>query len=100
MSSSIYFVMAKKEKSSKPSLVKTQMFVKFVQDVTPEVLADVISQAEAAELRGISRASINELVVRGRLSVVPVGGRRFVLRSEVENFRDARTRSGGAGAAG
>lgn len=49
-------------------------------------LKDLISQAEAAEIRGVSRASINELVKRGRLRSVEIGGKTFLYRSEVESF--------------
>ena len=49
-------------------------------------LEDLISQAEAAEIRGVSRASINELVKRGRLRSVDIAGRTFLYRSEVESF--------------
>jgi excisionase family DNA binding protein len=48
--------------------------------------ADLISQAEAAELRGVSRASINELVKRGRLKYVEVGGKPYLYRAEVLSF--------------
>lgn len=47
------------------------------------LLDELISQAEAARLRGVSRQAIRKLVEAGRLSVVSVGGRRFVRRSEV-----------------
>ena len=49
-------------------------------------LDDLISQADAAELRGVSRASINELVKRGRLRSVEIGGKVFLYRSEVIAF--------------
>jgi excisionase family DNA binding protein len=49
-------------------------------------LDDLISQAEAAEIRGVSRASINELVKRGRLRTAEIGGKIFLYRSEVESF--------------
>jgi excisionase family DNA binding protein len=49
-------------------------------------LNDLISQAEAAELRNVTRASINELVKRGRLRTVQIGGKAFLYRSEVLNF--------------
>jgi excisionase family DNA binding protein len=49
-------------------------------------LDDLISQADAAELRGVSRASVNELVKRGRLRTVEIGGKIFLYRSEVEKF--------------
>lgn len=46
-----------------------------------------ISQAEAAEIRGVSRQSISELVSRGRLSVLEVGGKKLLDRHEVETFQ-------------
>jgi hypothetical protein len=49
-------------------------------------LEDLISQADAAKLRGVSRASINELVARGRLRSVDIAGKVFLYRSEVEAF--------------
>ncbi len=47
---------------------------------------DLISQAEAAKLRGVSRASINELVTRGRLKTVEIGGKPYLYRAEVKAF--------------
>jgi len=47
---------------------------------------DLISQAEAAQLRGVSRASINQLVARQRLRSVVVGGKPYLFRAEVLNF--------------
>jgi excisionase family DNA binding protein len=54
----------------------------------PELLdpSDLISQVDAAELRGVTRASINELVKRGRLRAVEIGGKTFLYRSEVVQF--------------
>jgi hypothetical protein len=49
-------------------------------------LDDLISQADAAKLRGVSRASINELVARGRLRSVDIAGKVFLYRSEVKAF--------------
>ncbi len=51
---------------------------------------DLISQAEAARIRGVSRASINELVKRGRLRAVPVAGKVLVYRSEVKGFQEEK----------
>ena len=53
-------------------------------------LADLISQAKAAKLRGVSRASINELVARGRLQTVEIAGKVFLYRSEVEAFEPSK----------
>lgn len=49
-------------------------------------VGDLISQAEAARLRGVTRAAIQDLVRRGRIRFVEVGGRSLVYRSEVENY--------------
>lgn len=50
-------------------------------------MADLISQAEAARLRGVTRAAIQDLVRRGRIRSVNVGGRSLVYRSEIENYQ-------------
>jgi excisionase family DNA binding protein len=49
-------------------------------------LNDLISQAEAARIRAVSRAAICDLIRRERLRSVSVGGRELVYRSEVEAF--------------
>ena len=49
-------------------------------------LEDLITQAEAARLRNVSREAIYGLVARGKLNVVEIGGQKFVRRSEVENY--------------
>lgn len=49
-------------------------------------VADLITQQQAAEIRGVTLASINELVQRGRLRTVEMFGRKLVFRSEVESF--------------
>lgn len=49
-------------------------------------LEDLITQAEAARLRGVSREAIYGLVARGKLQTVEIGGQKFVRRSEVENY--------------
>lgn len=51
-----------------------------------DVMSDLISQAEAARIRGVTRAAIRDLIRRGRLRSVTVGGRELVYRSEAENF--------------
>jgi excisionase family DNA binding protein len=47
---------------------------------------DLITPAEAARIRGVTRSAITDLMKRGRLNVVEVGGRSFVQRTEVEKF--------------
>jgi excisionase family DNA binding protein len=49
-------------------------------------MTDLISQAEAARLRGVSRAAIQDLVRRGRVRSVNIGGRSLVYRSEIVNY--------------
>jgi hypothetical protein len=49
-------------------------------------LKDLISQAEAARIRGVTRAAIRDLISRGRLVPVEIAGRLFVSRAEVESF--------------
>jgi excisionase family DNA binding protein len=49
-------------------------------------LDDLVTQAEAAKLRGVTREAIYNLVARGRLQTVEIGGQKFVRRSEVLNF--------------
>ena len=53
-----------------------------------DLVDDLISQAEAARLRDVSRASINDLIKRGRLSTTIIAGRVLVRRSEVMNFQE------------
>lgn len=49
-------------------------------------LSDWISQAEAAELRGVSRQAISKLIRTGRLRTIDAGGHALVSRSEVLGF--------------
>ena len=49
-------------------------------------LSDVVTQADAAKLRGVSRAAISDLIKRGRLTKVDIGGKIFLYRSEVSRF--------------
>jgi len=49
-------------------------------------LDELITQAEAAEIRRVAPQSISDLVRRGRLKTVTIGKRKFLFRSEVEKF--------------
>ncbi len=51
-----------------------------------EDLNDLITQAEAARIREVSREAIADLIARKRLQTVEIAGQRFVKRSEVESF--------------
>ncbi|MDT5120673.1 MAG: hypothetical protein QOC96_155 [Acidobacteriota bacterium] len=50
------------------------------------VMSDLISQAEAARIRGVSRAAIRDLIRRKRIRSFNLAGRELVYRSEVESF--------------
>jgi excisionase family DNA binding protein len=47
---------------------------------------DLISLAEAARLRGVSRQAIDDLVKRGKIQTVEIAGRRLVNRQDVEGY--------------
>lgn len=49
-----------------------------------------ISQAEAAELRGVSRQAINELVQKDRFETLEVAGRKLVRRQDVVDYEPKR----------
>lgn len=51
-----------------------------------EELIDLITQSEAARLREVSPEAIAGLIRRGRLTVIELGGHKFLRRSEVVNF--------------
>lgn len=48
---------------------------------------DLVSQAEAAQLRGVTRAAISDLIKRHKLRSLAVAGRTLVFRSEVESYQ-------------
>ncbi len=58
--------------------------------MSTDFLADLISQAEAARLRGVSRQAIAKLVRQGKLRTYTVAGRQLVRRSEVMNYEIKR----------
>lgn len=49
-------------------------------------LKDLITQKEAAEIRGVTIQAINFLMRRGKLRTVEIAGKKFLLRSEVERY--------------
>lgn len=50
-------------------------------------LDDLITQKEAAEIRGVTPQSINELVKRGKLKTVSLGKRKFLSRKQVKAYK-------------
>lgn len=55
-----------------------------------EEIADLISIAQAAKIRGVTIEAISDLIRRGRLTVVEIADKRFLKRSEVESFRPSK----------
>jgi excisionase family DNA binding protein len=49
-------------------------------------LNKLVSQKEAAEIRGCTTQAISGLIQRGSLKTVTVGGKRLLFRDEVEKF--------------
>ena len=49
-------------------------------------LNKMVTQAEAAEIRGVSVQAINYLVKNGRLRSVKIAGRVLLFRKDVEEF--------------
>jgi len=47
---------------------------------------DLLTVAQAAEIRGVTRQAINHLIREGKLPVVEIAGKRFVKRGEVLKF--------------
>jgi len=45
-----------------------------------------VSQAEAARMRGVSRQAIARLVKKGRFTVLQIGGKILLRRSDVETY--------------
>jgi hypothetical protein len=54
--------------------------------MTTESAEDLITQAEAARLRGVTRSAIAYLIAQGRLRTYERFGVTFVSKSEVENY--------------
>jgi hypothetical protein len=54
--------------------------------MTTETGEDLITQAEAARLRGVTRSAIAYLIAQGRLRTYERFGVTFVSKSEVENY--------------
>ena len=52
---------------------------------------ELISQAEAARLRGVTRQAIGHLVETGKLRVIRIGGKVLLDRREVRAYKAVRT---------
>lgn len=50
-------------------------------------LDDLITQKDAAKIRGVSPQSINYLVKRDKLKTVTIRDRKYLLKSEVKKFK-------------
>lgn len=47
---------------------------------------ELLTVAQAAEVRGTSRQAINYLVRQGKLKTVDIAGKRFIKRADLEAF--------------
>jgi hypothetical protein len=56
----------------------------------PAGVEDFITPAEAARMRGVKPPTITYLMKRGKLTTRQIGGRSFLLRSEVESYVPAK----------
>jgi predicted DNA-binding protein YlxM (UPF0122 family) len=50
-------------------------------------LGDLISIADAAQIREVSYQAIQDLIKREKLSVTEIAGRKLLSRREVENYK-------------
>ena len=48
---------------------------------------ELVTQKQAAEIRGVSPQAINRLVKDGRFRTVTIGARQFLFRKEVEQYK-------------
>ena len=69
---------------------KSSKIVRFLGDYWWGMADELITQVEAAKLRGISVAAINDLVKRGRIRSEERYGKTLVYRSDIENFQPVR----------
>ena len=53
-------------------------------------IEDLVSQTEAAEMRGVSVQAISHLIKAGRFQTVQVSGKTFLLREEVASYKPGR----------
>jgi excisionase family DNA binding protein len=49
--------------------------------------AQWVSQAEAAEMRGVTRQAIADLLRKKRFTTLLIGGKTLIKRSEVQKFK-------------
>ncbi len=59
---------------------------KISEEKEQSYMGDLISQADAANLRGVTRAAIADLIRRGRLQTITVAGRPLLRRDDVLNY--------------
>jgi excisionase family DNA binding protein len=48
---------------------------------------DLVSQAEAARIRGVTRQAISQLIKKGRFRIFKIGGNILLKRTEVESYK-------------
>ena len=53
--------------------------------------SELVSQQEAAKIRGVTIQAIYSLIQHGKFNTVEISGRKYLLRKEVEAFVPRRT---------
>lgn len=48
---------------------------------------ELVSQATAARMRGVSKQAIEGLIKRGRLTTVVIDNHTFLLKKEIEDYK-------------
>lgn len=54
-----------------------------MKKIDPE---ELLSVADAAKLRGVSRQAINHLIRQNKIGFIQIGRNRFILRQSLESF--------------
>ena len=72
----------------KPKGLKHSSTLSAAKDIPP---GKWISQSDAARIRGVSPQAISDLVQKGRFRILKIGGKTFLDRREVQNYKTKRT---------
>lgn len=83
-------------RSTRSVLAVRRSFVKeYIQLIKPSISEDVVSQADAARMMGVSRQAINSLISQGKLSVRLVGKKTYVDIQSLNNWMQKRQAKNG-----
>jgi hypothetical protein len=80
----------KKESARNGESIDNKLTESIQKPIKEDDFSDWISQLEAALIRGCSKQAIFNLVARGKLETLKIGGKTFVRRSQVETYTGTR----------